>query len=449
MRRAGYLATALVLVATITAGPAALAQSPSASPTPSADTAPAASITPTASPFPWPTLPPPSEVPVGERFEPDGPPDATKTRHGVRVELWLSSASVAPGEWVQALVRTTNLRDTPAWSWSGVCGDSATRLDVVLGDIIPPGEAQDGNAAVFKEQALRWQDVDAFTPWRYLDDRASTVPGLDARGVHAHVGSAEAQRRRLQGRAIRLVSRHSFDDEVWFQPLYPGPVEVTVSWPYLSRGERPELSVRKAQRAVKPIKATAQLEIAGDGPGTPSLPELIDIALAEPEFRDWVDKKPSRTKFCRDCISVVGWPGPTYEDHSWLKDVPSAPPTGVLTVGLAQGGVFGTRGSYRWTHGPARCWTCGCAGAPAASPDHRGRASIPRVLASAAAARRSASRTPSPDGAGHRARCRSRRRPDPAVRAVGDGARHARPADVLDRAWVGARPRSAGNDPVR
>ena len=116
----GYLAGALVLVATIAAGPTALAQSPSASPTPSADTAPAADTSPTAAPFPWPTLPPPSEVPVGERFEPDGPPDATKTRHGVRVELWLSSASVAPGEWVQALVRTTNLRDTPACSWSGV-----------------------------------------------------------------------------------------------------------------------------------------------------------------------------------------------------------------------------------------------------------------------------------------------------------------------------------------
>jgi hypothetical protein len=121
-------------------------------------------------------------------------------------------------------------------------------------------------------------------------------------------------------------------------------LRVEVEGPYLSRGERPEMSVRKAQRAVKPIKATAQLEIAGDGPGTPSIPELVDIALAEPEFRDWVDRKPSREKFCRDCISVIGWPGPTYENHLWLKDVPNAPPTGVLTVALAQGGVFGTRG---------------------------------------------------------------------------------------------------------
>jgi hypothetical protein len=281
---------------------------------------------------------------VGERFEPDGPPDATKTRHGVRVELWLSSASVAPGEWVQALVRTTNLRDTPVWSWSGVCGDSATRLDVDLGDIIPPGEAQDGNAAVFKEQALRWQDVDAFTPWRYLDDLASTGSGWMLVECMPMSGPLKLNAGASKDERFAWYPAHSFDDEVWFQPLYPGPVEVTVSWPYLSRGERPELSVRKAQRAVKPIKVTAQLEIAGDGPGTPSLPELIDIALAEPEFRDWVDKKPSRTKFCRDCISVVGWPGPTYEDHSWLKDVPSAPPTGVLTVGLAQGGVFGTRG---------------------------------------------------------------------------------------------------------
>ena len=43
-----------------------------------------------------------------------------------------------------------------AWSWSGECLTSGTRMAVDLAAIVPPGEPQTGNAAVFKQQALRW-----------------------------------------------------------------------------------------------------------------------------------------------------------------------------------------------------------------------------------------------------------------------------------------------------
>ena len=76
------LATTLFLVAPIT----------------SAVTPPSASPSPTASPFPYPTVPPASDVPHGPRLVPGGTPDATVTRHGVRLELWRSSPTVAPGE---------------------------------------------------------------------------------------------------------------------------------------------------------------------------------------------------------------------------------------------------------------------------------------------------------------------------------------------------------------
>ena len=298
---AGLLAIVLVLMAIIAAGPAALALSPSASPAPSAGTFPAASMTPSVAPFPWSTLPSSSDVPAPKRFRPKGPPDASTTKRGIRVDLWLSSPTVAPGEWVQAVVRTTNLRDTPAWSWSSECRSSGTRVAVDLAAIIPPGEPQTGNAAVFKQQALRDRSVleTSFAPWRYIDDwyassgswyafvECMTPPGP----LKLKTGTSHAER-------FAWYPYDSFDGEVWMQPLPPGPVTVTASWPYLSRGERPSIGSRRANRTKKPIKATVELEVAGDGPGTPSLPELIDIALDEPDFRAWVDLEPGRERWC-------------------------------------------------------------------------------------------------------------------------------------------------------
>jgi hypothetical protein len=34
------------------------------------------------------------------------------------------------------------------------------------------------------------------------------------------------------------------------------------------------------------------IRLTGDGPGTPSEPELVDLALAQPEFRAWVEQAP-------------------------------------------------------------------------------------------------------------------------------------------------------------
>ena len=348
--RAGYLATALVLVATIAAGPAALAQSPSASPAPSADASPAASITPSATTFPWPTVPSSREVPAPARFEPKGRPDASTTRHGIRVDLWLSSPTAAPGEWVQAVVRTTNLRDTTAWSWSGECLSSGTRVRVDLSAIIPPGETTTGNAAAFKKQALRWTTETGFAPRRSVSDwYASTDSG------HAFVECMVAPGPlRLKGGASRTerfawYPYDSFDGEVWLQPLPPGPVTVTASWPYLSRGQRPSMSSRRAYRTMKPVKATTELEVTGDGPGTPSLPELIDLALADPEFRAWVELEPGRERWCDWCVSVTGWPGPTYERHLYLSQLGDTRPNGVLTIELDQRKSRGIISLDPWT----------------------------------------------------------------------------------------------------
>jgi hypothetical protein len=257
---------------------------------------------------------------------------------------------VAPGEWVQAVVHTTNLRDTAAWSWSGECLTSGTRVAVDLGHIIPPGAEQSGNAAAFKRQALRWTDESSFAPRRSIRDwYASTgdeygfVECMISPGpLRLGAGATHVER-------FAWYPYDSFDGEVWLQPLPPGPVTVTASWPFVSRGERPSIVPRRAHRLTRPVKAEAELEVTGAGPGTPSLPELIDIALADPEFRAWVDLEPGRERWCPWCVSVTGWPGPTYERHLYLSHLGLTAPTGVLTLELDQRQTRGIITLDPWT----------------------------------------------------------------------------------------------------
>lgn len=224
---------------------------------------PSGSSPPSPAPFPWPTLPPPEQVPVPARFEPTGPPDGTTTRHGIRVELWLSSPTVAPGEWIGALVRTTNLRDDPAWAWSGECRTSGTTATVDLSPVIPMGQEQTGNAAAFKEAAI-WAGYvmgSSFSKRRDLP-RSTSSAGDSPAASHAFVecGIAQGPRRLKKGATttdrFAWYAASSYDGEVWFQPLPPGKVSVTASWPFLSRGTPPKVGFRRGARLVEPITAT-------------------------------------------------------------------------------------------------------------------------------------------------------------------------------------------------
>jgi len=120
-----------------------------------ADPAAPATVTPepSATPFPWPTLAARPEKPPFEPFTPTGSPDATTTRAGVVVELWLSSPTVGQGEWVQAHVRVTNNRTDAIWAPGG-CSLPA-HVSVDLSQVYAPGIAWEGNAAAFKARAIR------------------------------------------------------------------------------------------------------------------------------------------------------------------------------------------------------------------------------------------------------------------------------------------------------
>ena len=239
----------------------------------------------------------------------------------------------APGEWVQALVRTTNLRDEPAYAWANSCQTSGTTVTVDLEAVIPPGQAQTGNAAAFKEMATRGAMAAWFEPWREVRRYYRLATGARRAFIEC---TPMTPLNKLGPGASRdehfaWYPASSFDEQAWYQPLPPGPVRVSVSWPYIGHGSPSTADSRSLYRMTTPITATARLELTGDGPGTPSVPELVDIALADPEFRAWVDAHPQRGDWSG---GRGGAPGPTYEHHLWLSDIADAPSTGIVTFEL-------------------------------------------------------------------------------------------------------------------
>lgn len=337
--RDSILRLGLALVLVTLSAPMALAQSPSPPPVLSADPSTPSPAPPDGS-LPGPVLPPPSDVPLPAALQPSGRPDASTTRHGIRVELWLSSRTVTPGAWLEALVRTTNLRKTPAFAMSGGCRQSATSVALDLRPEVPPGQAQTGNAAAFKEKVLRrgLRTHAGFGKRKDILRWVTSAASIGAGRAFVECPFAPVPRRLHPGSSVTerfaWYPVGSFEDDPWSQLLWPGPGTVTASWPFLSRGEPPTASPRRMGQMVKPIGASTTIEVTGDGPSRPSLPELIDIALADPRVRAWVDDDPTRKSWRG--VSVDGWSGPTYEHNMLLEDLAGAPATGVLTLELGR-----------------------------------------------------------------------------------------------------------------
>ena len=272
------MATFVLAAATLLAPFPVAAQSPSPSPGPS----------PSATPFPYPTVPPASDVPHGTRLVPRGKPDASVTRHGIRLELWQSSPTVAPGEWVRFAVRTTNLGRDSAWQMSGECLTSGTEMTADLRAVTPPGETWTGNAAAYKERVTKRYATDWIPAWRYLDQLWATATAWAECGVSPGPIELRPGQSRVEHFAWYAGAPLSGErDDLW-RPPYPGTLPVAVEWPFLSRGDRPRIENLRRVRT-DPIRLEMPLTITGDGPGTPSLDELVDIALSDPAWRAWVE----------------------------------------------------------------------------------------------------------------------------------------------------------------
>jgi hypothetical protein len=306
------------------------AQSPD--PTPSTVSGAPASPAPSATAFPWPTIPSHEDEPLAPSpASPQGQPVASVTRHGIRLETWFSPAVATPGVWTQLIVRATNVGRDVARIDLGVCpGDWGTDVSVELTPITPQGIEQTGNAARFKAEAVKadtWEQARAagFGPlWITLGSR----PGLLVR-AYAECTSPNGPRqfRRLAPGASRTerFTWGAFRAPITggpLEPLRPGTVPVTVQWRYGGRGANP--TEAEKDRESRTITLVAPLTIEGPGPGTPSFPDLVDIALADPLFRSWVDAAEPAARWE---VSVQGVPAgtPIAEGYHGWHEIDAAP----------------------------------------------------------------------------------------------------------------------------
>ena len=245
-----FFAVTLLVGSTIAGAGPACAQSPS--PTPGL------SPRPSASPFPYPTTPPASDVPHGPKLVPRGKPDASVTRHGIRLELWQSSPAVAPGEWVRFAVRTTNLGRDSAWQMSGECLTSGTVMTADLRAVTPPGETWTGNAAAYKERVTKRSTTEWIPDWRSLGALWATATAWAECTVMAGPLELRPGQSRVEHFAWYAGDRLSPErDDIWTPP-YPGTASVRVEWPFLARGARPRVpDLRRVRTGPDPPGAAA------------------------------------------------------------------------------------------------------------------------------------------------------------------------------------------------
>ena len=313
---------------------AALAASPSASPVAPVSPAPITSPAPSASVFPWPTLPPRMD-PV-EAFQPSGPPDVSAARHGMIVELWLSSTQVAQGDLVEALVRITNSRSAPAYGMTGPCL-SQPLMTSDLSSVIAPGDPQSGSAAEFKRRLIDSADLTTAV-W----ERESSRQRAQESGVVVHVladcGATGRSFDRV-GPKRTLEQRWSWypadpldGGAAWLRPLPPGTVPITFTWLHAGRGSQAPSDA--GGRPTAPIVVTTDLALTGDDPGLLSMPELADRALADPEFRAWVDEDSSRGDW--DDADLRAWAVPGDTIDAALPDLVTRAPNGAVEISLAR-----------------------------------------------------------------------------------------------------------------
>jgi hypothetical protein len=323
---------AVVLLATGVAG-----QPPSTSPTLDTPASPSVSLSPSATPFPWPTIPR-QRLARGTFPEwPTGKPTASTTDRGIRLDLWLSSTPAAPGDWVQAIVRATNVGDDTAWVSIGdeCLQETLTEVSLDLRPATPMGDEQTGAAAAFKEAVVRRYLEDHFRSPRYAYQRRASGPTVrafaectlpDPRFLAAPLAPGGTRTERFIWRAVRVMEERRGGR---LQPLHPGTVPVTATWAMAGRGVRP--TQQRLARRGRPISVTGPLTLTGSGPGTPSIPELVDRALADPAFWTWVERAAEGS----EQAAWASIPDTSNAYHAWYglqADVLERAPNGYLQV---------------------------------------------------------------------------------------------------------------------
>ncbi|CAN5457313.1 hypothetical protein BH24CHL9_BH24CHL9_13770 [soil metagenome] len=218
-----------------------------------------------ADPIPAPDGPPP---PV----DADGPPTVSVKRKGVRLDLWVPAEPLESGAWVPALLRVTNVGKTPILVYgypdAMLCGNP-TASGIDLTGLWDPGVGWEGNAAVFKAAFL------ARAPGRLGMGAATDDEG----GLCLDVGLPAG---RMPAGASFEMPLATWLRYLWRdQPLPAGTAEVASRFTFTRPSRKPGL-----RRAT--IEVRAPITVAGVDVSYPSPQAIVDAALAQPEFYEWI-----------------------------------------------------------------------------------------------------------------------------------------------------------------
>ena len=252
-------------------------------------------------------------------------PDASVSRRGVRLDLWVPKKAIRTGEWVPATMRVTNLSGRPINHYGQVgCDTGNDQLAFDYGGLFEAGKAWSGKAARFKKLLLR----------QWVPSSMTTVRPVrtDCVGSVGIVETLEA------GRAF-TVSKVTFARYPWAsQPLPGGTAKVTAC--YRFEFGRYSDDAPAADRAYD-LCVGAPVRIKGPTVEYPSPQALTDAMLSDPTFRTWVEDRYPNAQFH---TSIDGpWRKRGYQ--GWAKDgyVGGPAPEEVVRVSSQAGGKNGDR----------------------------------------------------------------------------------------------------------
>ncbi|MFN8621186.1 MAG: hypothetical protein U0869_10620 [Chloroflexota bacterium] len=316
------------VVAAIAFGSApASAQSPSPSPQPS----------PVASPSPRSAAPPMlalSEAPPA--WTPSGNPTVWTERDGLRLEAWLSSTVLQPGDWIQARVRATNTGSRTRFYAPNDCPRSPISVTTDLSGLFRPGIDWPGLAGRFKRELLADGDLPS---WQLPDGEeglrttalADCSPELGPRVGRLEPG--ESVERTWSYRPTYLFRR----------PLPPGPIGLRIGFSDRGDASRPD-------RRHAPLELEAALLLTGTDPGYPSPGELIDAALGDARLFAFVNGRPAQRSWVN--VEWIGW-GDVPSDRSRFDGLAGRVDDGFVEIGLfrdiGDATVFGAVSIDPWT----------------------------------------------------------------------------------------------------
>jgi hypothetical protein len=252
-------------------------------------------------------------------------PDATVSRRGVRLDLWVPKKAIRTGRWVPATMRVTNLSGRPINHYGQVgCDTGNDQLSFDFGGLFDAGKAWSGKAARFKQLLLRQWVPSAMTT--VLPVRTDCV------------GSVGTNETLESGRAF-TVSKVAFARYPWAsQPLPSGKARVNAC--YRFEFGRYSDDAPAADRHYD-LCVGAPVRIKGPTVEYPSPQALTDAMLSDPAFRTWVEDRYPNAQFH---TSIDGpWRKRGYQ--GWAGDgyVGGPAPEDLVRVSSRAGGKNGDR----------------------------------------------------------------------------------------------------------